>query len=485
MQDQSVTTPLTIAAMFSNAVQAHQASRLAEAEVLYRQVLAADDRHADSLHLLGLIGHCTGRLDMAAEMIGQAIEIYPQAAAYHFSMGNVLKEQGQSDRAIGCYRKCVALRPDHPDAHNSLGIVLCEQGRLAEAEGCYARALALRRSPELLGNLGVLRRELGDLAGAERLLREALSLRPGFGNALYNLGVTLIDAQRPDEAIAFLAQWAEDPRAPAIVHANLARAFHETGDRVQALRHGRRALLQKDEEARRDFVARGGRALAGAAVRPFDPTRPQQNIVAFSLWGAKRLYVEGAIANAHLVRMLYPGWTCRVYLDDSVPREACEALDDAGAEVVTMPQTGTHYGLFWRFFAADDPKVAYFLCRDAASRINVQEVAAVNEWLGSGRPFHVMRDAPFHTELMLAGLWGGVGGCLPDLRGRIDRFYRSAAHRWIDQDFLRCEIWPGIAEQTLVHDSCYDLFGARPYPAEARLPPGEHVGACYSVSDTA
>ena len=91
--------------------------------------------------------------------------------------------------------------------------------------------------------------------------------------------------------------------------------------------------------------------------------------------------------------------------------------------------------------------------------------------------------APFHIELMLAGLWGGVSGRLGGLRGWIDRFYRPAHHRWADQDFLRAEVWPRIREQTLIHDGFYDLFGARPFPAEGRLKPPDHVGASHQLPE--
>ena len=40
---------------------------------------------------------------------------------------------------------------------------------------------------------------------------------------------------------------------------------------------------------------------------------------------------------------------------------------------------------------------------------------AVDEWLTSGRYFHVMRDWFIHTDLIIAGMWGGVGGALPSL----------------------------------------------------------------------
>ena len=48
-------------AVFAAAVQHHQAGYLHEAECLYRQVLAVNSRHADSLHLLGVVALQAGR----------------------------------------------------------------------------------------------------------------------------------------------------------------------------------------------------------------------------------------------------------------------------------------------------------------------------------------------------------------------------------------------------------------------------------------
>ena len=42
-----------VESMVAEAVRHHQAGRLIDAEQLYRQILAINPRHADSLHLLG------------------------------------------------------------------------------------------------------------------------------------------------------------------------------------------------------------------------------------------------------------------------------------------------------------------------------------------------------------------------------------------------------------------------------------------------
>ena len=89
-----------------------------------------------------------------------------------------------------------------------------------------------------------------------------------------------------------------------------------------------------------------------------------------------------------------------------------------------FPPTGS--GLFWRFLVEDDPDVDIYLVRDADSVINVKERWAVADWLNSGKAFHVMRDNPQHSELMLAGMWGAHRGNIGGMRKRIEAASRPA-----------------------------------------------------------
>jgi tetratricopeptide (TPR) repeat protein len=127
--------------LFAEALRHHQAGRLNEAEPLYRQVLAFDRRHSDSLHLLGVIAWQTGRYDMAADLIDKAIAVNPKAAAYHSNLGLVFKDQGQLDKAVASYRRAIALKPDYPDAHNNLGAALRDLGQFEEAIAGFEHAL--------------------------------------------------------------------------------------------------------------------------------------------------------------------------------------------------------------------------------------------------------------------------------------------------------------------------------------------------------
>lgn len=125
---------------------------------------------------------------------------------------------------------------------------------------------------------------------------------------------------------------------------------------------------------------------------------------------------------------------------------------------------------------SDDVQVGYFLVRDCDSLLSKREAAAVGEWLASGKYFHVMRDWWTHTDLILAGMWGGIAGILPPMAELIESY--SSAHmvtaNW-DQWFLRDRIWGLIRNDCLVHDRLFNATGGRSFPVPDPEE-GRHVG---------
>ena len=223
----------------------------------------------------------------------------------------------------------------------------------------------------------------------------------------------------------------------------------------------------------------------------FDPSQPQQNIIAFSLFGADPRYCETALLNVDYARQIYPAWTCRYYIDDSVPVEIQQKLRNKGAQVITVNTAQKAYsGLMWRFAVIDDPEVKFFLIRDADSVVSYREAAAVNIWLQSDRWFHCMRDSYSHSELLLAGMWGGCVGVFNDIQEKIQNYVKTDHYlsaRVIDQHFLRHCLWPTISQSLMTHDSqayepnAIDLVTPKkqmPYEMESSF----HVGSNYAAA---
>jgi Tfp pilus assembly protein PilF len=156
---------LAVSQVFAAAVQHFQAGHLNEAERLLRQVLAINPRHADSLHLLGVIAYQTGRHDLAVDRISKAIAINPREASSHSSLGNLLLQQGRLDEAVACYRRAIDLKPNFSEALNNLGNAFKAQKKLDDAVTSYRRALDLRPDdPDAHYNLAMALLARGDLA---------------------------------------------------------------------------------------------------------------------------------------------------------------------------------------------------------------------------------------------------------------------------------------------------------------------------------
>jgi Flp pilus assembly protein TadD len=200
-QDRQVGRSRSIAELFDQAQRHHQAGELAAADTLYRDILAHDPRHHDSLHLLGVLALQAGHSDMAAGLIEQAIRLRPKNAVYHCNFANALIGLNRCAEAEASLRKAVELDPGLAEAQNNLAHLLIRAGRLVEAAD-FLQA-AVRRRPdyaEAHSNLGGVLLLLEKNEEAVASFRTALRLRPGMAELHYNLGDALAKLDRSDEA---------------------------------------------------------------------------------------------------------------------------------------------------------------------------------------------------------------------------------------------------------------------------------------------
>ncbi len=195
--------PVTVQQAFAFAQQHHQAGRLAEAEGLYRQILAVAPQHLDALHFLGVIAAHTGRSEEGMEMIRRSIASDPRNSAYHDNLGTVFREQGRVEEALACSQRALALNPNEAATHNNLGNALRDVGRVAEAIACYERALTLAPDyADALNNWGMSLRSVGRLEEALAAHRRVLVLAPGCAQAHLGVGHALADLGSAREADA-------------------------------------------------------------------------------------------------------------------------------------------------------------------------------------------------------------------------------------------------------------------------------------------
>jgi tetratricopeptide (TPR) repeat protein len=232
-----------IRATFDDALRHHQAGRQAEAERLFKLVVTAEPRHADSQYFLGLIAFESGRYDAAVDRIGQAIRIKEGIPFYHYTLGNALRSQGKVADAVAQFERALTLKPDYVEAHNNLGVILSEQGKRDEAIGHYRSAVAIRPdSANAHSNLGTELGMQGKVAEAMIHLERAVALDPGHANAHNNLGLALAGQGRFADAIAHYERALELNPGYADAHNNLGTALAAQGRVADAIVHYERAL---------------------------------------------------------------------------------------------------------------------------------------------------------------------------------------------------------------------------------------------------
>jgi tetratricopeptide (TPR) repeat protein len=240
--------------ILANAFRHHQAGQLTEAAQKYREILAINAHHADSLHLLGMIEYQGGRQDIAVEMVSKAIAINEKEGLYHSNLGTILEAQGKLVEAAACYERALALKPEFVEACYNLGNVLRAQGKLAEAAACYERALALKPDfAEAHSNLGNILRGQGKLGEAAERHEHALRLKPKYPEAHYNLGSALQAQDKLDDAVLCYARALALKPDFVEAHHNLGNVFYALGNLDEAQARYRRALAYQPDDAEARF----------------------------------------------------------------------------------------------------------------------------------------------------------------------------------------------------------------------------------------
>ena len=100
--------------LLAQATTAHRQGRLAEAEPLYRQVLAIDPGpHFDALHMLGVVHAQQSQHPQAIETLRLALQIAPDNATAHCNLGNALRGFRRPLEALANYDRALQIDPGY------------------------------------------------------------------------------------------------------------------------------------------------------------------------------------------------------------------------------------------------------------------------------------------------------------------------------------------------------------------------------------
>lgn len=205
------------------------------------------------------------------------------------------------------------------------------------------------------------------------------------------------------------------------------------------------------------------------------------NYISFSLFGTEPLYTSGLLTNLKIAPSLYPDWTAVVFVDDQVSQATIRQIGDLGGLVVRPSIEFARDKRTWRFGAVLFENAEAVIFRDADSRISERERASVHQWIISGKDLHVMRDHPFHSWWIMAGMWGVRAESAKD---GVKRVLSNSKGETVneDQDLLAREVYRSLAGSSVIHDSFFRRESwSLPFPSPRK--DGQFVGERISSEE--
>lgn len=164
----------SIGDVFRDAVVAHRAGRLAEAEAGYREVLRRHPGEPKTLHFIGLLQFHGGDLEGGIESLLHSLRRDPRNARAWNDLGGMFMAVARKAEARDAYQRATQAAP-------------------ANADGWY--------------NLGICLRNEGDVDGAISSLRQATGCSAEYSRAYDALATLLYQAGRTDEAARAYSDW--------------------------------------------------------------------------------------------------------------------------------------------------------------------------------------------------------------------------------------------------------------------------------------
>jgi hypothetical protein len=170
-------------------------------------------------------------------------------------------------------------------------------------------------------------------------------------------------------------------------------------------------------------------------------------VISYSLFGNNPYYLKGAIHNVRNAPAFYPGWETWVYIGDDVPSYFTDILARHASRILLRNRSssaGKYHPLLWRFDPALDKNVELLIVRDCDSFFSTREVEFVHQWLDSGMCAHIIRDHPFHTSLIQAGMFGIRRSCASDLLDYSRVKSLDFDSRRVDEIYLARYVYPHL-----------------------------------------
>ena len=153
---------------------------------------------------MGFIEAARGDLKSAEESYRLTLKMDPTFLPAYMNLANLLNQQGRNAEAERVFRDLVDRSPEEGEAHYSLGLLMAEMEQLEKARDSLANAVRLLPNrPRVRYNYALTLQHLGLRTEAAAALQEAHELSPQDTDIVYALAVFNVQEQGWDQALFF------------------------------------------------------------------------------------------------------------------------------------------------------------------------------------------------------------------------------------------------------------------------------------------
>ena len=224
-------------------MQHYRSGRHTAALRSFREAVQVDESNDPAHYYLALLSfHQFHDENTAEKHFRRALDLNAGEPEYHYQYGALLQDAGKSEEALPYLQHAIDKRPDHFHAWYRLGQVRHAQGRMKDAVDAWTRSInfdprfarpfielgglyldfghareaaqVLRNctenvaaDPECHNELGRALQVQGDPEGAIAAFNRALSIKPDFAGALFNVGVAYRDTGNARKAVFYLKRY--------------------------------------------------------------------------------------------------------------------------------------------------------------------------------------------------------------------------------------------------------------------------------------
>ena len=154
-----------------------------------RRRIEKDPDDATALDALGLLLRNAGEVNAALDCFKKAVMAEPDHIEAQLHMAETLLDLDQFTAAVTAYRRLTTLIPEFAPIYTALGVALKRSGDVAAAMNCYEQAMALDpQDPEPVFNLALVFEEASESEAALAAYETLTSIAPEMLEAWVNLG---------------------------------------------------------------------------------------------------------------------------------------------------------------------------------------------------------------------------------------------------------------------------------------------------------